>query len=136
MPARCGKPMRRYELPGLPVLEDPSCGLPEGHSPPCRSVRSMAAHAAAQAYRPQAPSGDEAIAAAIVQGRRRAGLSVRRLALAVGVTEAAVAHWERARRTPGERSWVQLEFTLGPLGIVREADPGPEPAAAEGASAA
>ena len=130
----CGRLMRRYELPGLPVLEDPSCGRPEGHPPPCRSARSMAAHAAAQAYRrPQAPSGVPAIAAAIARGRRRAGLSQRRLAVAVGVTETAVWYWEKAQRTPGKRSWIQLELTLGPLGVVREADSRPEAAEASAA---
>ena len=28
--------------------------------------------------------------------------------------------WEDARRTPQEENWVQLELTLGPLGIVRD----------------
>lgn len=96
----------------------------------------MAAHAAAQAYRrPQAPSGAEAIAAAIVRSRRRAGLSQRRLAAAVGVTQVAVQYWESAKRTPGEKSWVQLELTLGPLGVVRGGTPRRE-AAEERADAA
>ena len=121
---RCARPMRHYELPGLPVLEDPSCGRPEGHHGPCRSPAAMARHAAAQAYRTagrQAPSGAAVIAAAIAEGRRRAGLSQRRLAVVVGVTEASVQHYENARRTPSARTWIQLELALGPLGVVREA---------------
>jgi ribosome-binding protein aMBF1 (putative translation factor) len=45
------------------------------------------------------------------------------LAAAVGVTGVCVSLWERAQRTPAEEHWVQLELTLGPLGIVREAKP-------------
>ena len=71
----------------------------------------------------QAPTGDPVVAARIRQARKRAGMTRRHLALAVGVSEAAVGHWERARRTPGPESWIQLEFTLGPLGVVRDADP-------------
>jgi DNA-binding transcriptional regulator YiaG len=123
----CGKPMRPYELPGIPVFEDPACGRAEGHRPPCRSAEAMARHAAAQ--RPgrsarQAPSGSAAVAAAIADARRYSRLSRAALALALGVTERAVEHWEEGRRTPGPQSWEQLELTLGPLGIVR--DPRPE----------
>ena len=65
-------------------------------------------------------AGDPVIAARIRQARRRAGMTRRHLALAVGVSPAAVGHWECARRTPGPQSWVQLELALGPLGAVRE----------------
>jgi ribosome-binding protein aMBF1 (putative translation factor) len=82
----------------------------------------------------QAPTGSPAVAARIRQARKRAGMTRRHLALAVGVTESAVGKWERAWRTPGPESWVQLELALGPLGVVREADPKPE--AATEASAA
>jgi ribosome-binding protein aMBF1 (putative translation factor) len=68
----------------------------------------------------QAPTGDPVVAARIRQARRRAGMAARDLADAVGVSAAAVWHWEGGRRMPSEESWVQLELTLGPLGIVRE----------------
>jgi hypothetical protein len=69
----------------------------------------------------QAPSGSAAVAAAIREARVRAGLTQRRLAAVVDVTEQCVQMWERAARAPGPEKWVQLELTLGPLGIVREA---------------
>ena len=68
------------------------------------------------------PTGSSLVAAAIQQGREGAGMSRRDLAAALGVTAAAVRLWEGAARTPGPESWVQLELTLGPLGVVREAD--------------
>ena len=74
------------------------------------------------------------VAASIRQARKAAGMTQRDLALVVGVTTAAVAHWERARWVPRPESWVQLELTLGPLGVVR--DTGPEPAAREESDAA
>ena len=77
----------------------------------------------------QAPSGSPAVAAAIRDARVRAGLTQRRLAAVVDVTEVCVQLWERAQRTPGSESWEQLELALGPLGIVRDA--GQEPAAAK-----
>lgn len=82
----------------------------------------------------QAPTGNPAIGARIRQARRRAGMAPRDLAAAVGVSAAAVWHWEGGRRTPGPESWVQLELTLGPLGLVRDA--GPESAAREQSHAA
>ena len=82
----------------------------------------------------QPVAGLPAVAAGIRRARERAGLSQRALAAAVGVTESCVQLWEYAKRTPGEQSWVQLELTLGPLGVVREA--GPEAAAREDADAA
>jgi DNA-binding transcriptional regulator YiaG len=126
--ATCGNPMRPYELPGIPVFEDPACGRPEGHRPPCRSAEAMARHAAAQ--RPgrsarQAPSGSAAVAAAIADARKYSRLSRAALALVLGVTERAVEHWEAGRRSPGPQTWTQLELTLGPLGVVR--DPRPVP---------
>lgn len=78
----------------------------------------------------QAPSGSPAVAAAIREARVRAGLTQRRLAAVVDVTEVCVQLWERAERTPGPEKWVQLELTLGPLGAVREAGPEPEAAKA------
>ena len=71
------------------------------------------------------------VAASIRQARKAAGMTQRDLALVVGVSAAAVGHWERARWVPRPESWVQLELTLGPLGVVREADP---PAAREEAA--
>jgi ribosome-binding protein aMBF1 (putative translation factor) len=81
----------------------------------------------------QAPSGSPAVAAALRQAREDAGLSRRRLAVLVGVTDVCVGLWERAQRTPGPENWVQLELTLGPLGVVR--DPGPEAGSADAAAA-
>jgi ribosome-binding protein aMBF1 (putative translation factor) len=71
----------------------------------------------------QAPSGSAEIAAAIREARTRARLSQRRLAALVGVTEVCVQYWEYAKRAPGPERWVQLELTLGPLGIVGESEP-------------
>lgn len=42
MKPRCAKPVRPYELPGIPVLDDPVCGRPEGHPGVCRSAASVA----------------------------------------------------------------------------------------------
>jgi ribosome-binding protein aMBF1 (putative translation factor) len=53
-------------------------------------------------------------------------MSQQALAAVVGVTDVCVSLWERAQRKPSPESWVQLELTLGPLGVVREADPRPE----------
>lgn len=63
-------------------------------------------------------SGSAVIGEAIREARRHAGISQLRLAAAVGVSQMAVRLWEQAKRTPGEKSWVQLELTLGPLGVV------------------
>lgn len=71
------------------------------------------------------PAGSPVLAARIRQARWRAGMTQRHLAAAVGVSTAEVGHYERGRRTPSAEAWVQLELTLGPLGVVR--DPGPEP---------
>lgn len=63
---------------------------------------------------------------AIRRAREQAGMSKRRLAAAVGVAPATVRRWECAEGTPAEEHWIQLELALGPLGVVREADPKPE----------
>jgi DNA-binding XRE family transcriptional regulator len=65
----------------------------------------------------KAPVGD-----AIRQAREQAGLSRPQLAALVGVSRSAVQQYEEARCLPGAEIWVQLELTLGPLGIIR---PGP-----------
>jgi len=84
--------------------------------------------------RPARPAtGSPAVAAVIREAREAAGMSRLRLAAAVGVTATAVQWWEQAKRTPSPERWVQLELTLGPLGVVRQA---PRPEAAEEASAA
>ena len=113
----CGHPMRRYEIPGRPVLDDPSCGRRPGH--PGRHISEAALKAARE--RGQGPSGSAEVAEAIRRARAAAGLTQRRLAAAVSVTEVCVQLWERAERMPGPERWEQLELTLGPLGIVREA---------------
>jgi len=126
----CGEPMRLYEKPGRPAVPDGlACGRRRGH--PGRHISSLAL-----GRRPsrQGPSGSLVVAAAIRQAREGAGLSQRRLAVIVGVTETCVQHWEYARRNPGAQSWVQLELALGPLGVVRDAGPGTETAAAEEAA--
>ena len=79
----------------------------------------------------QRPTGSPVVAGAIRQARRQAGMSQRALAEAVGVGERMVRRWELAERTPGAESWTQLEFTLGPLGVVRDAGPEPEAATEE-----
>jgi len=85
--------------------------------------------------RARPPTGSLLVAAAIQQGREVAGMTRRDLAAAVGVTAAAVRHWEAARRMPQEENWVQLELTLGPLGVVRDQAPeAPETAAKEEAA--
>lgn len=126
---RCAVPMRRNER-DVPVLEDPVCGRRAGHSGQHLSEAAVRNRRFAR----RAPSGSPDIAAAILQARQRAGMSQRSLASAVGVTQASVVHWERARLTPGPVSWVQLQLALGPLGVVRDA--GPEAAKADHASAA
>ena len=73
------------------------------------------------------------VAAAIRSAREQAAMSRPRLAAIVGVTASAVQWWEQGKGVPGEEHWVQLELTLGPLGVVREA--GPE-AASEASRAA
>ena len=83
-------------------------------------------------YARRVPSGSADLGTAILEGRRRAGMSQLRLAAVLGVTKTAVRNWEHARRTPGPESWVQLELALGPLGVVRDA--GPESREAERAA--
>jgi len=116
--AICGQPMRAWGAPGWSA-----CGRRPGHP----GVHISAESLARRTFR-QAPSGSPAVAEAIRRAREDAGLSQRRLAVLVGVTDVCVGLWERAQRTPGAESWVQLELTLGPLGIVRD----PKPEAAEG----
>ena len=133
----CGEPLRFYEWPGGPaVLDGLTCGKRAGH----KSKRHRSAVAMEAARRRgttrQPPTGSPVIAAAIRQGRRQAGMTQVALAAAVGVTEVCVQLWERAARTPGEQSWVQLELALGPLGIVRERTLDPETAAREKSDAA
>jgi transcriptional regulator with XRE-family HTH domain len=60
------------------------------------------------------------VAASLRRAREQAGLSQRHLAAVVGVSRSAVQMWERAARAPDGEHWVQLELTLGPLGVVRD----------------
>lgn len=130
--AVCGHRMRRYEKPGREAVPDYlTCGRKPRHRGRHISVLALARQRDAA---PQPATGSPLVAAAIRQARTEARLSKRALAAAVGVTDMAVHLWETAQRTPGEQSWVQLELTLGPLGVVREADP--KPAAREKADAA
>ncbi len=78
------------------------------------------------------PTGSPVLAAALREARARAGKSQLALAAVLGVTQQCVQRWEQAKCMPGAENWVQLELTLGPLGIVREAVA--EPAAGEGQS--
>jgi DNA-binding transcriptional regulator YiaG len=128
----CGKAVQPKQRPGWPHVFQDTCGRRRGHKGGCRSVTAMRMARLRGATR-QPPTGSPLVAAAIRSARKGAGLSQRRLALIVGVTETAVQHWEGAKRTPGEDSWVQLELTLGPLGAVRET---PRPEAGETADAA
>lgn len=77
----------------------------------------------ARANERNAPTGSAVLAAALREAREQAGLSQRRLAAVVGVSRSAVQMYERAARTPGAEVWVQLELTLGPLGVVRDPEP-------------
>jgi len=74
------------------------------------------------------------VAAAIREAREQAAMSRPCLAAIVGVTASAVQWWEQGMGVPCEENWVQLELTLGPLGVVREADPEPEAEEAEDAA--
>lgn len=113
--AICGQPMRRYETPGRPGIPDwLTCGRRPGHPGRHESTLSLAVRKLRQD-----PTGSPVLAAAIRQARGQAGLSQRDLAAAVGVSRPAVQQWERGARTPAPENWVQLELTLGPLGIVR-----------------
>ncbi len=99
------------------MIEQPACGKRKGHA-----GWHMSAEALKRAReRGQGPSGSAEVAGAIRRARAAAGLTQRRLAAAVSVTEVCVQLWERAARMPGPERWEQLELTLGPLGIVREA---------------
>lgn len=120
MSPRCGRLIKRNERT-IPVLDDPVCGRKAGHPGQHRST--IALGSARWRRVNQAASGRPAVAAAIREAREAAGLSQRRLAAVLGVTDVCVGLWERAQRTPGETSWTQLELTLGPLGIVRERGP-------------
>ena len=130
MSPRCGQVLRRLERPGRAVLEDPVCGRRAGHTGQHLSEAAMRQ----RRYARRAPTGSPAIAVAIWEARRRAGMSQLRLAAAVGVTQMAVRLWEQAQRTPSGENWIQLELALGPLGIVR--DTGPEATAEEARDAA
>jgi ribosome-binding protein aMBF1 (putative translation factor) len=127
---RCGHPMRWSEPPGWgAVLDDPACGRRLGHPGRHRSATAMAVRAARRAAYDR-PTGSPALAAAIRRARVQAGKSQLALAAVLGVTQQAVQRWETARCVPSGENWVQLEFALGPLGIVREGDPRPEAAEA------
>ena len=131
----CGEPLRFYEWPGGPaVLGVLTCARRAGHeSPRHRSAAAM--EAARRKAVSQPPTGSPVLAAVIREGRRSARMTQQALAAAIGVTGVCVSLWERAQRTPGPENWVQLELALGPLGVVREAGPGPE-AAGEASHAA
>jgi ribosome-binding protein aMBF1 (putative translation factor) len=122
--AICGHPMRRYETPRRGGVPDYlMCGRRPGH--PGRHESTLYVQARRNW---QPPTGSAAIADALRRARGQAGLSQVRLAAIVGVSPSAVQMWEEARRTPRGENWVQLELTLGPLGVVREARPEPEAA--------
>jgi ribosome-binding protein aMBF1 (putative translation factor) len=115
--AICGQPMRRYEKPGREGIPDwLTCGRRPGH--PGRHESTL--YVRARKDKSQAPTGSQVIAASLRQAREQAGLSQRHLAAVVGVSRSAVQMWERAARAPDGEHWVQLELTLGPLGVVRE----------------
>ena len=63
------------------------------------------------------------VGAAIREAREQAAMSRPQLAAVVGVTASAVQWWERGMGIPGEKHWGQLQLTLGPLGVVRDAGP-------------
>ena len=117
----CGEPLRFYEWAGGPaILDGLTCARRAGHESP-RHRSAAALEAARRRAASQPPTGLPVLAAAIREGRRSAGMTQRALAAAVGVTGVCVSLWERAQRTPAVEHWVQLELTLGPLGVVREA---------------
>lgn len=128
--AVCGEPMRRYETPGRPGIPDwLTCGRRPGHPGRHESTLYLRARSLSQA-----PTGSLVLAAAIRRARAEAGLSQRALSHRLGVSRPAIQQWERGARTPAPDNWIQLELTLGPLGVVRNA--GPEPAATEESDAA
>jgi len=107
--------MRRYEKPGREGIPDYlTCGRRPGHPGRHESTLYVAAR---QTWQP--PTGSRPLAAAMRQARTEAGLSQYRLAAIVGVSRSAVQMWEEARRMPQEENWIQLQLTLGPLGIAR-----------------
>jgi ribosome-binding protein aMBF1 (putative translation factor) len=115
--AICGQPMRRYETPlrgGVPDYL--TCGRRPGHPGRHESTLYVRARKDAQ----QQPTGSPVVAASLRRAREQAGLSQRHLAAVVGVSRSAVQMWERAARAPDGEHWVQLELTLGPLGVVRD----------------
>lgn len=128
--AICGQPMRRYEKPGREGIPDwLTCGRRPGH--PGRHESTL--YVRSRAMR-QDPTGSPVLAAALRRAREQAGLSQRHLAAVVGVSRPAVQMYERGARMPSPEIWVQLELTLGPLGIVRGQDPRPEAEGAERAA--
>jgi ribosome-binding protein aMBF1 (putative translation factor) len=122
---RCGRPMRWSEPPGWgAVLDDPVCGRREGHPGRHRSETAMRMRARRRgAY--DRPTGLPVLGAAIREARTRAGKSQVVLAAVLGVSQQCVQRWERAKGSPSEENWVQLELALGPLGVVRGAGRGP-----------
>ena len=120
--AICGEPMRRYEKPGREAVPDYLvCGRRPGH--PGRHESTLYVRARKDERQP--PTGSPVIAASLRQARVQAGLSQRHLAAVIGVSRSAVQMWERAARAPDGEHWVQLELTLGPLGVVRAGVPEP-----------
>lgn len=91
------------------MLEDPVCGRPWNHVPPCRSEQSLAR---IQAHRGRSPAGLPALAAIIHEARILAGLSQRDLARTLGVSQRTVLGWEKAERRPGEVALVWVAETL------------------------
>jgi transcriptional regulator with XRE-family HTH domain len=100
-------------------IDDPAAKPTRGWRPPSSEPPAPARVRAPRPSR-QAPSGSPVVAAAIREAREAAGMSQRRLAIVVGVTETAIQHYEYAKRTPSAETWVQLELALGPLGVVRD----------------
>jgi hypothetical protein len=76
---RCGRPVRRYELPGVPVLDEPVCGRPEDHNGRCRSAAAVARKQAA----------DNASLAEVRRDGQRYGWPVERMAAPVAERRAA-----------------------------------------------
>lgn len=72
----------------------------------------------------QPPTGSPLLAAKIRQAREAAGMTRPRLGSIIGVTASAIKQWEDGNRTPSEDRWIQLELTLGPLGVVRDRSAG------------
>jgi DNA-binding XRE family transcriptional regulator len=100
------------------------------------SIDDPAAKPSGMVPLPQIPSGSPVLGAAIRAARERAGLSQQGLASVVGLSRTAIQHYEEARRTPNAETWIQLELTLGPLGVVRPGAVQAQEAATEGQDAA